>query len=94
MLLLTSPLKWVCCNGDLAHALGTRYKSETRDRPICGAKRYSFGSSREATARSVKCIRCLRLLGRVVPKKLRVRAELLNAELRVVRMRMRRACAK
>jgi hypothetical protein len=75
----------------MAHAMGRRYKSDTRDRAICGAFRnYSASTYRPSTRRDVRCIRCLRILGHETPKKLRVQIALANAELRMLRAIARR----
>lgn len=81
--------KWLVFNGHMAHAMGRRYRSETQDRPICGANRH-WHTGRPTNKRSVKCIRCLRILGLKTPKTLRERIANVNAELRTLRMKARR----
>jgi len=81
--------EWRVFNGHMAHAMGRRYPSETLDRPICGAnRRWHLG--RATNRRSLKCIRCLRILGLKTPKTLRERIANVNAELRTLRMKTRR----
>jgi len=75
--------------GPVAHAWQLRYEGDTRERTICGAARYASRPSRDAPEKTPRCIRCLRLLGLETPE-LSERVELLNAELRLIHMRMRK----
>lgn len=94
-LIVKDPVPWLVRHGRLAHAMGRRFATEHDERALCGAMRYhakatSFG--RPMGKRDVRCLRCMRILGMKPSKSLRERAELLNAELRVVHAKMRR-CA-
>lgn len=79
---------WAYSCGPVAHAWQFRYEGDTRERTICGASRYLLRPA-DALEKTNKCLRCLRLLGLETPE-LSERVGLLNAELRLVHMQMRK----
>lgn len=79
--------EWRVRNGLMSHAMG-HFSTE---RALCGAFRYYPASAyRPATRRDMKCLRCLKILGRKPPKKLREKIARANAELRTLYAMARR----
>lgn len=77
--------------GMISHALGRRYRSETVDRPICGARRYRPTVYTPETSLHIRCLRCLRILGLHEPKEIREQLSLANGAVRLLRMVARKA---
>lgn len=86
---------WRVLNNNVAHAMGRKYKMETFDRALCGARRYqNWRFFPEENHRSVRCLRCLRILGFKEPKNVKEELSIANATLRRLRAVARRRSKK
>jgi hypothetical protein len=80
-------IRWGVRNGLLAHAIPPRPEWLTADAALCGAARGYF---RSVTPRDVKCIRCLRALGKSGPRALVKKVSRVNSKQRTLRDRLRK----